>query len=227
MPNAAFVRIALVGDHSLNLHALAILLNDERGFRIVSISKTASQLATSIALSDAEHYPDLVLLDTNFDLHGALCTISCLRGLQPAIPLAVLGLTKDPAAILRLRVMGVQGYIPKNTDPADFEDILRHIARKGHEGEPTIRHSEPPSAMDSHIADFPINAWPSITATERRYFRLAMTEISDDDIRRTMRLPQSEFGKLVAGVHRQFGVTSTHGLVLALYRQRFIVTDNI
>ncbi|HVS97689.1 MAG TPA: hypothetical protein VHE54_14445 [Puia sp.] len=244
MPDSATIRVALVGDHSLNLHALAILLQEQRGFRVVSISKTASQLTNSIALSDADRHPDLVLLDSNFDLYGAVHMICCLRGLQPAIPLAVLGLTKDHAAILRLRVMGVQAYIPKNSDPAAFEAVLRRIARKENESafstgrflgqlQPPIeddavaaRDNAWPPIEDDAVAAHD-SAWPPTSAAHRQYFRLAMSEISDEDIRRMMRLPQSEFGKLVTGMHRQFGVASTHGLVLALFRQRFVVMDDL
>src|SRR5579872_4058956 len=125
------LNIALTGDHSLNLHALAHLLGEDTGFRVVSINRDVSQLSGSIALGGPEHYPHIVLLDINFDLYRVVSIISFLKASHPEIRLAALGSTKDQAVIRRLQDLGVDGYIPKNSDPNQLEHILRKIIQNG------------------------------------------------------------------------------------------------
>jgi DNA-binding NarL/FixJ family response regulator len=208
------VNIAIAGDHALNLHALASLLGQHKSFRVVSISKNVNQLSSSLACGDREQHPHIVLLDINFDLYLAAGIISFLKAAHPAIRLAALGLTKDRAAIMRIHHMGVDSYLPKNSRPEQLEEVLRQLA-----GATT---NAMPAAQKIAVA-----AWPPVTPTERRYFRLAMSEASHQDIRRTLKLPESTFTRLITEVYRRFGVTSRDGLVLALYRCRFMIMDDI
>ena len=229
MEASVIINIALAGDHSLNLHALATLLRQQKGFRVVSISHDATQLGSSIALGGAEQYPSIVLLDINFDLHRAAGIISFLKGVHPPIRLAALGLTKDRGAILRLLQMGVDCYIPKNSDAEQLEDILRKIAGNGNYTTPLMEEAF--GRAVGRAADEPnptaVSAWPSVTAAERRFFRLAMSEATDDEIRCRMNLCQSTFTRLVAKVYGLFGVHSRNGLVLALYRNRLVIMDDL
>jgi len=223
------LNIALAGDHSLNLHALAILLGQQGGFDVVSISKDASQLGNEIAHGGLDRYPHIVLLDINFDLHRATGIISFLKGAYSPIRIAALGLTKDHEAILRLLHMGVDCYIPKNFDADQLGPILRKVVDNGNYTTPLMEQAfgKPfgsPAHETNPAAD---NAWPAITASERRYFRLAMSEASNDDIRRRMNLCKSAFTHLVAKVFRLFGVRSRDGLVVALYRNRLMIKDDL
>ncbi|HEV9037770.1 MAG TPA: response regulator [Puia sp.] len=245
MPSPAFIHVALVGDHALNLHALAFLLREQRGFRVVSISRDVTQLRGSLEFAGKEFHPHVVLIDTNFDLHRAGVIISFLGRSHPEIRVAALGLTNDRRAIRCLLQMGLHGYIAKNSDPNKLESMLRRLAAG--EGETDAGKADMASMTsvqdrgsvigqmrgnlapegESDAGGLSVQGWPAVTVMERRYFRLTMAEAPEEDIRRSMRLPQSEFGRLVAGIHRQFGVRSSHGLVLALYRNRFIVMDDI
>lgn len=222
------IHIALAGDHSLNLHALASLLRHQSRFRVVSISKDARQLRSSIVMGGQADYPHIVLLDINFDLHRAAGIISFLKGSYPDIRIAALGLTKDKAAIHRLRQIGIESYIPKNSQPEQLENTLTQIARDGNGTlvtEQPLGKYPPECEFESH--PLAMKAWPSVSATERRFIRLAMSDGSDEHIRKRLNLPESTFATLQRRVYRQFGVSSRNGLVIALYRNRFMVMDDL
>src|SRR6185312_4689965 len=226
MPNTAPIRVALAGDHSLNLHALAILLQQQGAFHIVSISRDVCQLRDNLMLAGKERYPHIVLLDINFDLYRAAGIVSFLSGSHPGIRIAALGLTKDRRAILRLERMGVHGYIAKNSDPSEMENMLKRLSVKtGDSVEQNLEGSDVETGVGPDLSA--AEEWHSVTPMERRYFRLAMSEASDEELRRVMRVPQCEFDRFVARIYRQFGVRSSHGLVLALYRNRLMVLDDI
>jgi two-component system response regulator DegU len=217
------INIALAGDHALNLHALASLLGEKSGFRVVSISKDVTRLSSSIALGGQEKNPHMVLLDINFDLFLAAGIISFLKASHPDISIVALGLTKDRAAVLRIQQMGADSYLPKNSSPEELEKVLRQLADTGANN--TAHASADPYLLESN--DTTIAAWPPVTPTERRYFRLAMSEASHQDIRRKLKLCESTFTRFVAALYRRFGVSSRDGLVLALYRNRFMIMDDI
>lgn len=214
MESLVTINIALAGDHALNLHALASLLGQQKSFRIISISKDLTRLSSSIALGGQEKYPHIVLLDINFDLFLAAGIISFLKASHPDIRIVALGLTKDRAAVLRIRDMGADSYLPKNSDPEELEKALRQLTDTGKDTTPQPN-------------DMTIAAWPPVTPTERRYYRLAMSEASHQDIRRKLKLCESTFTRLVTALYRRFGVSSRDGLVLALYRNRFMIMDDI
>jgi|SRR5579859_7249595 len=225
------LNIGLAGDHALNLHALATLLRQKKHFRVVSISKNVQELSNSFSHSAEDLHPHVILLDINFDLHRAGGIIGFLKGSHRDVRLAALGLTKDRGAILRLLQMGVDCYIPKNCDPGDLEGILRKLVRDGKYTTPLMQQAcgdgecrmagVNPSSQASQAS------WPAVTETERRYFRMAMSEASNEDIRRALRLPESAFFRLVGQVYRHFGVCSRDGLVLALYRSRIMIRDDL
>jgi len=229
MKDPVSINIALAGDHSLNLYALASLLKQQSHFCVVSINKDVSQLSSSISLGGQEYYPRVVLLDINFDLYRAVSFVSFIKGSHPKIRLAALGLTKDRHAILRLQQLGVDSYIPKNSHPDQLENILTRLAREDHSSIPLLEQAF--GGSSSGAADEPnpgtMGAWPSVTTTERRFFRLAVSEASNEDIRRKMKLCESTFQRLAAKVYGYFGVRSRNGLVLALYRNRLLIRDDI
>lgn len=247
IPSNQNINVALAGDHALNLHALAFLLGQRNSFRVVSISRNISELINSIDLGGQERYPNIVLLDINFDLYRAADILSFLKTTHPEIRLAALGLTRDPKALLRLQELGADGYIPKNSDPSHLENILSRLVSNGNKpvslleqasGQTAGKQSAETQPLGKHLPEtqshgkqsletHPTKNWPSTSPIERRYFRLAMSEASNEDIRRTLKLPESAFTRLVSGLYRQFGVSSRDGLVLALYRHRFIVMDDL
>ena len=226
MEPTAPINIALAGDHALNLHVLASLLGQQNSFRVISISKDVTRLSSSIALGGQEKYPQIVLLDINFDLFLAAGIISFLKAAHPDIRIVALGLTKDRAAVQRIRAMGADSYLPKNSSPEELEKVLRQVA---HPGKNTMPQSvgRPATAHPVECNDTAIAAWPPVTPTERRYFRLAMSEASHQDIRRSLKLCESTFTRLVTALYRRFGVSSRDGLVLALYRNRFMIMDDL
>lgn len=226
MEAPVIINVALAGDHALNLHALATLLPQQRGFRVVSISRDVRELEHRIAFGGACEYPTIVLLDINFDLHRAVGFVSFLRSRCPAIRLAALGLTRDREAILRLLQLGVDCYIPKNSDPEQLVEVLRKLAYNGDCTTPLMEQAFSGTACGGN-GPAVVGDWPAVTVSERRFFRLAMSEASDDDIRRRMNLCQSTFAQLAAKVYRLFGVRSRDGLVLALYRNRFMIMDDL
>lgn len=223
MRPTATINIALAGDHALNLHALASLLGQQNSFRIISISKDVTRLSSSIALGGQDKYPHIVLLDINFDLFPAAGIISFLKASYPDIKVAALGLTKDDAAIQRLHHLGVDSYLPKNSSPEQLEKVLIQLADTGANNKTHL--SATPPLMESGNTAIP--AWPPVTPTERRYFRLAMSEASHQDIRRKLKLCESTFTRFVTALYRRFGVSSRDGLVLALYRNRLMIMDDI
>jgi len=116
MKGSESINLALVGDHALNLYALASLLHSSTGLQVISICKDLRTLQQALESPAAGSSPDVVVLDVNFELRPAMQIIRAVRTAHPGVGLVVLGLTRDKEAILRLMQLGAHRYIPKNSD---------------------------------------------------------------------------------------------------------------
>lgn len=203
------INIALAGDHALNLHALASLFSSLLDFRITSISRNVQMLSYSISTSGGGSYPRIVVLDVNFELRPALEVIRFIRKAHSDMAVIVLGLTSDEKAITKLFRSGADRYLPKNVDP----DVLEHSIRN--------------VAVDAAPAERQDDPLPAITEMEYRYFRLAISDVSNEDIRKRLKICESSYIRLVGQAYRRFNVRSRDGLAVALFKHRWMVRDDL
>lgn len=201
------INVALAGDHALNLHALSSLLNLSTEIQVTAICNLRMLSRRLDAV-----FPDVVILDVNFELRPVMEAIRLLKTGRSSPGVIVLGLTRDEEAIGRLLEMGADRYVAKDADP---EVLLNNICEMsvGCAGDRQERPAYP--------------AWPVVTDTEYRYFRLAITELSNDVIRQKLNICQSSFERLVMQIYRRFNVRSRDGLAVALFRNRWLVRDDL
>lgn len=219
------INIALAGDHALNLHALASLFSSLLDIRITSISRNVRTLRDSIGSSGGGSYPRIVVLDVNFELRPAIEVIRFIKKAHSDISVIVLGLTRDEKAITKLFRTGADHYLPKNVDPAVLEHSIRNAATASL---PTETPADPPAVNASQRpgpqGDAPL---PAVTEMEYRYFRLAISDVSNEDIRHRLNICESSYVRLVGQAYRRFNVRSRDGLAMALFKHRWMVRDDL
>jgi DNA-binding NarL/FixJ family response regulator len=172
--------------------------------------------ATLLDSSATPVYPHVVLLDVNFELRPATQVITFIKNSHPNIRLIVLGLTRDEEAIARLFRAGADRYLPKNADPRLLEQAIREVVACDAE---SFSHATPTAPAFS--------PWPTITDTEYRYFKLAISDVSNEDIRKKLRICESSYTRLVQQTYDRFNVRSRDGLAVALFKQRWLVRDDL
>jgi len=251
------INVALAGDFALNLHALASLFHPLPGIRVVSISRNPASLVRALSASGPASaasareslsipaaalqspsaaaadpaaapvlgsaslldsssvpvYPQVVLLDVNFELRPATQVITFIKESHPTIRLIVLGLTRDEEAIDLLFRAGADRHLPKNADPLLLEQAIREV----------VACDITPSTQTAPA----FSTWPTVTDAEYRYYKLAISDVSNADIRKTLRICDSCYTRLVQQTYDRFNVRSRDGLAVALFRQRWWVRDDL
>lgn len=119
------IRIMLVDDHALVREGVRHVLTATPGFEVVGEAadgESALQLAPTVA-------PDLVVLDLSMPGGSGLELATRLRTLLPAVRILILSIHDHPEYVLGAVRAGAQGYLRKDTSPAELREAIRAVSR--------------------------------------------------------------------------------------------------
>ena len=130
-------RVMLVDDHSLVREGLRHVLAATPGVEIIA---EAGDGETALRLA-AEMKPDLVVMDLSMPGMGGLEVTTRLRELLPQVKVLILSVQDHPEYVLGAVRAGAQGYLRKDTSPAELREGLRAVARgESYFSPPVARH---------------------------------------------------------------------------------------
>jgi DNA-binding NarL/FixJ family response regulator len=119
------IRIMLVDDHALVREGVRHVLTSTPGFEVVAEAgdgDTALKLAAGAA-------PDLVVLDLSMPGGTGLDVATRLRTQLPDVRILILSVHDHPEYVLGAVRAGAQGYLRKDTSPAELREAIRAVAR--------------------------------------------------------------------------------------------------
>lgn len=119
------IRIMLVDDHALVREGVRHVLTSTPGFEVVA---EAGDGETALALAP-EAAPDLVVLDLSMPGGTGLDVATRLRAELPEVRILILSVHDHPEYVLGAVRAGAQGYLRKDTSPAELREAIRAVAR--------------------------------------------------------------------------------------------------
>ncbi len=119
------IRIMLVDDHALVREGVRHVLTATPGFEVVAEAGDATAALDLIPTA----LPDLVVLDLSMPGGGGLELATRLRGLLPEVRILILSVHDHPEYVLGAVRAGAQGYLRKDTSPAELREAIRAVAR--------------------------------------------------------------------------------------------------
>ncbi len=145
----AKIRVMLVDDHTIVREGIRHVLTATPGVEVVAEAGDG-EAALRFA---AETRPDIVVLDLSLPGAGGLEVTARLREALPEIRVLILSVHDHPEYVLGAVRAGAQGYLRKDTSPAELREALRAVARgESYFSPPVARHltaavrGEPPAA---------------------------------------------------------------------------------
>lgn len=87
----------------------------------------AASLDEVLAVLDARHDIDLVLLDLHMPGNHGLGGLAAIRAQHPAVAVALVSANEDPQIIRRALDHGAAGYIPKSAGLDELRDAIRTV----------------------------------------------------------------------------------------------------
>lgn len=127
----------LVDDHTLVREGIRHVLASTPGFEVVA---EAGDGETALRLAPTAR-PDLVVLDLSLPGAGGLEVTARLRELLPQVRVLILSVHDHPEYVLGAVRTGAQGYLRKDTSPAELRQALRAVANgESYFSPPVARH---------------------------------------------------------------------------------------
>jgi len=119
--------IVIADDHQLFIDGLGGILESDGAFRVVG---TATSGATALALVHL-HRPALALLDIHMPPPNGLDLGRAIKQLPAPPKVAILSMNQSPSLTQRIKGLGLDGFLVKNTGSAELRIALLHIAAGG------------------------------------------------------------------------------------------------
>lgn len=125
MPASA--RVAIIEDDTGVRESLAVLINGAAGFRCAGSYPNAEAALKQIP----ESWPDIALMDINLPQMSGIDCVAKLKSLRPELRVLMLTVHVDSELIFRSLKAGADGYLIKQTSPAEILDALADVLRGG------------------------------------------------------------------------------------------------
>ncbi len=140
----------LVDDHTIVREGIRHVLTATPGVEVVA---EAGDGEAALRLAE-ETRPDIVVLDLSLPGAGGLEVTARLRAALPEIRVLILSVHDHPEYVLGAVRAGAQGYLRKDTSPAELREALRAVARgESYFSPPVARHLTAAVRGDAPAAD--------------------------------------------------------------------------
>ena len=120
-------KVAVVDDHSVVLAGLKFVLSRAEGMEVVATAESAEDILGFYEKAK----PDVLLLDIRMPSVSGLDALETLRKSHPDAKVAMLTTSELEEDIFRALKLGANGYIPKDSRPAEIAKAVREIASGG------------------------------------------------------------------------------------------------
>jgi DNA-binding NarL/FixJ family response regulator len=117
------IRVLLADDHAIVREGVRQALAADRGIEVVAEASTGPE---ALALA-VQYRPDVVVMDISMPGESGLHTTARMRRDVPAARILMLTVHDHPEYVLECVRAGAQGYLRKDTLPAELRDAVRRI----------------------------------------------------------------------------------------------------
>jgi len=211
------IKLLIADDERLFRQSLKVLL--ETGTEITVVADVANGQEAVVAARSTE--PDLAILDVDMPRMGGIKAVRLIRAVSPRTKMLMLSVHQEDNKIAAAIRAGAIGYVLKDTDRAEFINIIR----KTHAGEQlfspylahlTLEQSEPErEASRTRIVNFVGRA--GLTELEVKILRLMIEGLSNEEIGGVTGIAQETVKGHLKSLFRKLDVKNrTEAAVLAV-----------
>ena len=117
------IRVAIVDDHAIVRAGLRMVLESDPDLEVVGEADTAAGAIRLVC----DTVPDVALVDINLPDESGLRVVEEIRKNQPGVRLIVLSVHDDREIVRESVRIGANGYVRKDTTPADLRAAIRAV----------------------------------------------------------------------------------------------------
>lgn len=161
-------KIVIVDDHKLFRKGMLELVNDFAGYTVIWEAENGRDFTQKISPTNL---PDIVLLDISMPIMDGFQTAEWLSENYPEVKTLALSMHNDDESIMKMLRAGVNGYILKNTDPAELKVAFHALETEGSYYTGRIAALAVKSLSRKKISN------PDLVDREIEFLKLACTEL--------------------------------------------------
>lgn len=212
------LKLFVTDDHEIYLEGLELLLNKQKGIRVVGSSLTAKALLESLPIVDI----DILLLDVHLPDMPEDELLKKIRTIKPEVKVLYLTLLRGTRYVHKLSKYDVQGYLLKNASTDELLTAIRTVAegKKYFSKEINILQTSDDFREAITIEDRRVNE--ILSKREIEILKLICKEYSNSEIAKKLFLSVSTVETHRKNLIAKLGVNNTVGLVKFAFKNKLI-----
>ncbi|MCB8977401.1 MAG: response regulator transcription factor [Ardenticatenaceae bacterium] len=208
------IRLILVDDHPVVREGLAGMLAGQPDFDVVA---TATDGSEALRL-DAEHIPDVILMDLRMPGMDGVTAIGAIKGKRPSANILVLTTYDSDADILRAIEAGATGYLLKDTPREELYRAIRAAAN----GESVLA----PAVAARLMTRMRAPAEENLSAREIEVLQLVAKGASNRAIGKELHISTATVKTHLIHIFNKLGVDDRTAAVTAALERQIITLNN-
>ena len=121
------VKVAIADDHKIFRKGVILSLRQYTNIKFVQEAENGQELIDGLAESN----PDIVLLDLKMPVKDGIETTKYINKHFPSVRIIILTMYEDERFVGHLMDSGANGYLLKNTEPAEIKKAIADVMRTG------------------------------------------------------------------------------------------------
>jgi len=226
------IKIGIVDDHNLFRKGLITLINlaDKQNYLIVLEAENGKDMMKKL---DKKALPDILLLDIDMPNMDGFETMIWLKEHYPGISVLVVSMVESEESIVRMLRLGVKGYLSKDIEVEDIHQALQAIYNKGFYYTDFLTGKLIDSLQNDNLEKNGSDElcenmiWQQINENERKFIRLACSDLTYDKIAEKMFLSPKTIDGYRGAVFNRFNIKNRSGLVLFALKNKLFTVEEI
>ncbi len=206
------IKIALADDHVLIRKALAEMIESFGNYKVIYQASNGIELIEM--LTNANPFPELILLDVQMPLMNGIETAKFLQKKYPEVKIIALTMVENESSMVAMVKCGARGYLMKDEEPEKLREALDSVYHKGFHFSELVTGRlvhQVQHGYDQTNAGLAIN---ELSKRESEFLKLCCTELTYKEIADRLNVSPRTIDGYRDRLFEKLGIKSRVGLAM-------------
>lgn len=212
------IKVAIADDHQIFRKGVILSLRAYPSIKFVQEAENGEELLAGIEASQ----PDVILMDLRMPGKDGIETTKIISKKYPYIHILILTMYEDERFVIHLMENGANGYLLKNSEPAEIKKAILEVHVKGYYLNNFVNRILLKKSHQKAKAIPSLNSEIQISEKERQVIRLVCMEYTAQEIAKEMEISPRTVEAIKDRLMERFGVKNSVGLVFFAMKNSLI-----
>lgn len=212
------IKVAIADDHQIFRKGVILSLRPYTSISFVLEAENGDELLSGLESSQ----PDVILMDLRMPGKDGIETTKIISKKYPHIHILVLTMYEDERFVVHLMENGANGYLLKNSDPAEIKKAILEVKSKGYYLNNFVNRILLKKSHAKAKTLPTLNSEIQISDKEKEVIRLVCMEYTAQQIAKEMNISPRTVEAIKDRLMERFGVKNSVGLVFFAMKNSLI-----